>query len=100
MEFAENETRFYVDVTNNSNDNVSIYSSSAKVVQNKKQYEESYSAYSDDYPQLSDDLTPGASSSGIITFDKIKPANLQLILEGYSDNYDIDLSDFKFDLEQ
>ena len=100
VEFAENETRFYVDVTNNSNDNVSIYSSSAKVVQNKKQYEESYSAYSDDYPQLSDDLTPGASSSGIITFDKIKPANLQLILEGYSDNYDIDLSDFKFDLEQ
>lgn len=100
VEFAENETRFYVDVTNNSNDNVSIYSSSAKVVQNKKQYEESYSAYSDDYPQLSDDLTPGASSSGIITFDKMKPAKLQLILEGYSDNYDIDLSDFKFDLEQ
>ncbi len=100
VEFADTETRIYVDVTNNSKYDASIYSSSAKIIQNKKQYDEEYGTYSDDYPQLSDDLKPNATSSGIITFGKIKPQKMQLILEGYSENYDVDLSDFKFDLEQ
>ena len=100
VEFTDSETRFYVDVTNDSEYDVSIFDSSARVVQNKKQYEVSYSAYSDDYPVLSSNLTPGATSSGIITFDKMDSSDLQLILEGYSDNYEIDLEPFKFDLAQ
>ncbi len=100
VEFADDETRFYVDVTNDSKSDVSIYSSSARVVQDKKQYEESYSAYGDEYPELSSDLTPGATSSGIITFDKLDSSDLQLILEGYSDDYEIELEPFKFDLAQ
>lgn len=100
VEFTNDETRFYVDVTNDSESDVSIYSSSARVVQGKKQYEESYSAYGDEYPELSSDLTPGATSSGIITFDKLDSSDLQLILEGYSDDYEIELEPFKFDLAQ
>ena len=100
VEFTDEETRFYVDVTNDSESDVSIYSYSARVVQGKKQYEESYSAYEDEYPELSSDLTPGATSSGIITFDKLDSSDLQLILEGYSDDYEIELEPFKFDLAQ
>lgn len=88
VEFAANETRVFVRVRNNSNASVSIYDSSAKAVQNGRQYDSTFSTA--DYPQLSDDLVAGASTSGVIVFPKMKPGGpLKLILEAHSDNSDI-----------
>jgi hypothetical protein len=85
VEFAAGETRVFVHVRNGSNASVSIYDSSAKAVQNGRQYDATFSTA--DYPQLSDDLVAGASTSGVIVFPKMKPGgSLKLILEANSDN--------------
>lgn len=101
VEFAKDETRVYVTATNNSSDKMSIWSYSSKIIQNGQQYEQSYSYNSfEEYPELSSDLLPGATSSGILCFDKLDPAALQLYIEGSSDNYEIEFSPFTFDLAQ
>ena len=100
VEFAKDETRFYVTVTNNSSDSASLWTSSAKVIQNSQQKDQSYGNYWGDYPEVSSDIIPGASSSGIMVFDAMDPAALQLYIEGSSDNWDIELSPFVFDLAQ
>jgi hypothetical protein len=88
VEFAANETRVFVRVRNGSNANVSIYDSSAKAVQSGRQYDATFSTA--DYAQLSDDLVPGASTSGVIVFPKMKPSGpLKLILDANSANSDI-----------
>lgn len=101
VEFAKDETRFYVTATNNSADRMNIWSSSSKVLQNGQQYEQIYTYNSfEEYPELSSELLPGASSSGILCFDKLDPAALQLYVEGSSDNYELEFSPFIFDLAQ
>lgn len=100
VEFAKDETRFYVTVTNNSSDTASLWTSSAKVIQNGQQKDQSYGNYWGDYPEVSSDIIPGASSSGIMVFDAMDPSALQLYIEGSSDNWDIELSPFVFDLAQ
>lgn len=100
VEFAKDETRFYVTVTNNSSDTVSLWTSSAKVIQNGQQKDQSYGNYWGDYPEVSSDIIAGASSSGIMVFDAMDPSALQLYIEGSSDNWDIELSPFVFDLAQ
>ena len=47
MELAEKETRVAVTVTNNGAAAFSIYDSSAKIVQNGKQFEREYNSYAD-----------------------------------------------------
>ena len=98
VEFADDETRIYVTVTNNSNDTVNIWSSSSKIVQNGQQYEQTYGNYLADYPELSSDILPGASSSGILCFDALEASEFQFYLEGSSDNWDIELEPFTFTL--
>lgn len=101
VEFAKDETRFYVTATNSSADKMNIWSSSSKVLQNGQQYEQIYTYNSfEEYPELSSELLPGASSSGILCFDKLDPAALQLYVEGSSDNYELEFSPFIFDLAQ
>ena len=101
VEFAKDETRIYVTATNNSSDKMNIWSSSSNVIQNGQQYAQTYNYNSfEEYPELSSDLLPGATSSGILCFDKLDPAALQLYIEGSSDNYEIEFSPFTFDLAQ
>ena len=98
VEFADNETRIYVTATNNSEDTVNLWSSSAKIIQNGQQYEQTYGNYLADYPELSSDILPGASSSGILCFDALEASEFQFYLEGSSDNWEIDLEPFTFTL--
>lgn len=100
VEFAENETRFYVTATNNSSDTMNIWAYSAKVIQNGQQHDQTYGNYYGDYPEISTDIIPGASSSGIIVFDAIEPSDMQLYIDGASDNWELDFSPFIFDLAQ
>ena len=51
-------------------------------------------------PEISSDILPGASSSGVICFDALDPSSLQLYIEGSSDNWEMELSPFTFDLAQ
>lgn len=98
VEFAEKETRVYVTASNNANDDFAIYTYSVVATQNGKQYEQD-SNYNADYEELNSELKPGITSKGILTFPTMDQSNFTIIIDGSSDNWDIDLKDFKFDLE-
>ncbi|NME07360.1 hypothetical protein [Psychrobacillus sp. BL-248-WT-3] len=97
IEFAEPHTRLFVTVTNNTNDNISFYSHSIKLISNGTQYEEE-TDYDADFPDLQSDILPGITTSGVITFPSMDSSitELQVHAEGYSDNYDVDIKPFVF----
>ncbi len=97
VEFAEKETRVYVTAKNDAKDDFSIYTYGAVLTQNGKQYEQEFN-YSADYEELSSELKPGISSSGILVFPKIEQKDFMLLVDGYSNNWNIDLGEYKFDL--
>lgn len=97
IEFAEQETRLYVTVTNGGKDKFNLYSFNAKIVQDGKQYEEQKN-YDADYPEVQTDLLPGTTTEGIIVFPKLEQKNLQVVLEAYSDDYHEDFEPYTFDI--
>lgn len=100
IEFAEDETRVYLKVKNNSNDSVSIWKHSAKVVQGNKQFEYEYNFLAD-YPEIQNDLLPGVESEGIIPFPPMDPEqSLRFIIEGSCDDYTLKVNPFEFEINQ
>lgn len=97
IEFAEQETRLYVTVTNGGKDKFNLYSFNAKIVQDGKQYEEQRN-YDADYPEVQTDLLPGTTTEGIIVFPKLEQKSLQVVLEGSSDDYREDFEPYSFDI--
>lgn len=97
VDFNSTETRVYVTVTNNSSDKFNLWDYNAKIVQNGQQYDTTYN-YNADYPSLSSDILAGASSSGIIVFPPLEPSNIQLQIEGSSDDWQLDFEPFSYDL--
>lgn len=103
VEYADMETRVYLTVSNNSEDNVSYGVYSARLIQDGQQIEQdqsSGSAYMGDYPELSYDVTAGASTSGVLVFPVIdQTKDFQVIVpDVYSDNYELEFSDFALDI--
>lgn len=98
VEFSEKETRVYVTAKNDAKDEFSIYTYSAVITQNGKQYEHQTN-YDADYQELQSDLKPGITSSGILVFPKIEQQDFKLIIDGSSDNWDIDINEYVFNLE-
>lgn len=92
------EICFYVTASNNVKDDFSIYTYSIVVTQNGKQYKLE-SNYNADYDELIDDIKPGITSSGIPTFPALEANDFNLIIEGSSDDLDIDLEKFQFLLD-
>lgn len=98
VEFAEKETRVYLTESNNSDAKFSMWVYSIMLVQNGKQIEQnssSMSSYRGNYEQLSSDILPNASSSGILVFPPMdSSAAFQLYAEGSSDNYELEFEPF------
>lgn len=100
VEFAEKETRIYITATNNSSEEFNLWGSSAVAIQNGVQHEQTYGNGYETYEQLSDSILSGASTSGVICFDKMDPVQFKLHMEGNSDDYELEFSPFEFDLAQ
>ncbi|MBO5477041.1 MAG: hypothetical protein J6A15_04750 [Clostridia bacterium] len=98
VEFAKDETRVYVTVTNNSGYQFNLYKYSTKIVQAGKQYEYEYN-YNADYEDLQTDLLSGVTSSGIITFPAMSIEDFSLVLDGSSDNWDIRIQPYQFNVQ-
>ncbi len=100
LELADNETRVYIKVKNNTEDNVSIWEHTAKLIQGSKQYESEYN-YDADYPELQSDLSPGVETQAILSFKALddNAESAKFIIEGSSDNYDIEIEPFSFEFE-
>lgn len=98
IEFAKNETRVYVEATNNTKKDFDIYTYSAVATQNGKQFSIKTN-YEADYTELSAELKPGMTSRGIITFEPIEQETFNVIIEGSSEDWNIELNEYNFTLE-
>lgn len=97
VELAENETRIYLTVNNNGSDKFSLYSFNSSIIQNGEQFNEQDN-WAANYPEIQTDLNVGASTNGVIAFPAIENANFQLILDGYSSNYNENIEPYTFDI--
>ena len=66
-------------------------------MQNGQQYDTTQN-YDVDYQELSFSLLPGATSSGVIVFPVISQSEMQLHIEGASDDWDTEFEPFEFTL--
>lgn len=100
VELAEDETRVYLSITNKMQNKIRMYSHSAKLTQESKQYEPKL-IIGDRYPKLQSEILPGITSDGVIVFPRIEGSSqLKLFLEGSSDNWSIDIAPFVFEIKQ
>ncbi|KMY49580.1 hypothetical protein [Peribacillus loiseleuriae] len=96
VEIAEKETRAYVTITNNSNDSISFYTFNTKLVIDGKQYEENNEF---NYPDIQSDILPGVTTEGIIAYPTIpESGTLKVFMEGSSNNYEVDIKPFEFEV--
>lgn len=102
VEFAEEETRVYLTESNGSDDKFSMSTYSIKIVQNGKQIEQdtsSMSAYEGNYAELSSEILPNSSSSGVLVFPPMDSStSFQIFAEGYSDDYETEFEPFTIDI--
>lgn len=98
IEFAEKETRVYFSITNNSKENISFWKHNSKAVQASKQFEltDNYDA---GYEQMQTDILPGVVEEGMLLFPVLnQDEDFKIILEGFSDNYEIDIKPFTYEI--
>lgn len=98
IEIAENETRVFVNITNNSKDTISFFSFNSKLIVDNKQLEllDNYDA---NYPEVQSEILPGIQSEGVILFPKIpETGSIKLFMEGSSDNYNLTFNPFEIEL--
>lgn len=98
VEISKKETRVYVTVKNGMSDTCMVNAYSAKIVQDGKQYDVQTN-FEGDYAQLSTEVLPGATSSGVICFDPIEDKDFSFVLGTFSDNFEIGEQDFNFDIQ-
>lgn len=98
IELAKNETRLYVTITNNSQDNISFYSFNAKIVAGSQQFEPEDN-YEANYQEIQSDILPGVTSEGIIRFPALpESGDARILLEGSSENWELDFTPFEFQI--
>lgn len=99
IEFADTETRIYLQAKNEAKGKVNLYKYSVKAVQNGKQFETSTN-YEAKYPELQSELLPGVTSEGVITFKPLDPniKSAQFFFEGSFDDYKIRFEPVKMDV--
>lgn len=99
IEYAKDEARVYITVKNESGYNASIYTYDAKAVQDGKQFNHEDNWNAGDTSDIGEVLD-GGSKDGIIRFkglDPEKPVKIQF--GAYSDNWEIQMEDFVFEVE-
>ena len=94
VEFAANETRVYVTVSNQSSATASFNGYKARVVQGETQYAPEDLTY---YPWVEPELPPAASSSGVMLFKALDPVQAtKLSLEPRTNDYQLEFTPYVF----
>lgn len=101
IEFAKNQTRVYLKVKNNTQDNASFYSHSTKLIIGNKQLEEDYfNSDETGLEEIQSEILPGIETEGVIVYPAIDLSEntIKLNAEAYSDNYDLDFKPYVFEV--
>lgn len=100
IELAENQTRVYLKVANESEDPISFYSFNSKILAGNKQLEE-IDVYESGLPEIQSEILPGVETEGVIIFPELDEGieELKYHAEGSSENYELDFKPFVFDVD-
>ena len=85
VEYADNETRLYMKVTNNGKETLSIDINSSIVIQDGKQYNQKDN-FQADYDEIPSSIAKGSSVEGIVTFPGIKMTKFNYIVNIHTKN--------------
>ena len=99
VEIAEDETRAYVSIINKSNEKVYFWDHNAKLLIGNAQHEKADN-FEAGYPEVPSDILPNTTVEVIVPFPAID-ANEKIVkfyFEGGSDNYNIQINPFQFDV--
>ncbi|TMN23242.1 DUF4352 domain-containing protein [Lentibacillus cibarius] len=99
VEIADNMTRVYVKITNNTDKEISFYSFNSRLLIGNKQLEEEQ-VYDSGLPEVQSSILPGMETEGVITFPAVDPSTETMTFhaEGSSENYDLNFKPFTFDI--
>lgn len=97
VEFADDHTRALFRVRNGTSDAATLFVSSAVAVQGSKQFETEFVF---DFPELQSDYQPGTEAEGYIFFEPLDVGvgQARFSIDGYSENFDIDIEPFVFNV--
>ncbi|MBV9279216.1 MAG: hypothetical protein JOZ41_03965 [Chloroflexi bacterium] len=96
IEFAPDETRVFVAVSNGSGSTAHFYDFDAKAVQGTTEF--SAKSFTD-YPEVQSDILSGVVSSGVVTFPAMNPdRDTILVFQVGSDNFDATFQPYRFDV--
>lgn len=99
VEIAEDETRAYVTISNQSNAKINFWEHNAKLLVGNTQLDRADN-FEAGYPEIPTDILPKTNVEAIIPFPATD-ANEQVIkfyFEGSSENYDINIEPFQFEV--
>ena len=97
IELADNETRVFLSVDNQSGAASSFYTFNSKIIQGTKQYTEETN-YEAGYDEIESDIPSGVKEEGVIAFKAIKNKDFKFTCEGQSENYELDGDNFTFEI--
>ncbi|MEI3611871.1 DUF4352 domain-containing protein [Pseudogracilibacillus sp. SO30301A] len=100
IDIAENETRVYVKLSNNTADTVFFDAYGAKLVTGNNQFEV-VDNYESGLPEIPFDILSGIESEGVLTFPAIdeNTDSITFHSEAHSDDYELDFKPFVFEIE-
>jgi hypothetical protein len=99
VELAQQETRVYLKITNNSQNKINFYTFNSNATQGNKQFDNKDN-FKANYPKLQSNILPGVSTEGILVLQPMDPNGdtIKLLLNGSSDNYKIKINPFVFEI--
>ncbi|AEH48646.1 hypothetical protein [Parageobacillus thermoglucosidasius] len=99
VEIAEDETRAYVTISNQSNAKINFWGYNAKLLVGNTQHDRADN-FEAGYPEIPSDILPKTNVEAIIPFPAVDPNEkvIKFYFEGSSDNYDIEINPFQFEI--
>lgn len=97
IEFAENSTRVYLHVANNSSDKIDVYEFDSYIKFGSKQYTESEISYDEATLDISS-MVPGTEDEGLLSFEPIDPTagTMTISISVSSEDWELDLNPYNF----
>lgn len=101
VELADEETRVYLKISNQSDATIDFYSFNAKLIAGNKQLEEDMPYLETGLPEIQSEILPGVETEGVIIFPAIDESEKKLTFhaEGSSENYELDYKPFTFEIK-
>lgn len=101
IEIAENQTRVYIKIKNDTKEKASFYPGSAKLIVGNKQLEEEYiDSETTGLQEIQNEMLPNIETEGVIVYPEIDLGEKQIKLnaEVSSENYDLEFKPYTFDI--